>query len=171
MDYSYIDKLLERYWQGETSVEEEEMLRTFFRQRELPSRFEPYRRLFAYEDVAASEHLGAEFDERMLRMIEPGEQHVVRARHISVAARLRPFLKAAASEAVVLTIGGAIEHSFRNENAATPDFNYATYKDTYKDPQVAAEKVSSSLRDMSEELQRQQSADSARAIGKDKSVQ
>ena len=110
MDYSYIDKLLERYWQGETSVEEEEMLRTFFRQRELPSRFEPYRRLFAYEDVAASEHLGAEFDERMLRMIEPGEQHVVRARHISVAARLRPFLKAAASVAVVLTIGGAIEH-------------------------------------------------------------
>jgi hypothetical protein len=71
----------------------------------------------------------------------------------------------------VLTIGGAIEHSFRNENAATPDFNYATYKDTYKDPQVAAEKVSSSLRDMSEELQRQQSADSARAIGIDKSVQ
>ena len=40
MDYSFIDKLLERYWQCATSLEEEEMLKAFFRQKEIPQRFE-----------------------------------------------------------------------------------------------------------------------------------
>ena len=30
MDYKYIEQLLERYWQCETSVEEESELRAFF---------------------------------------------------------------------------------------------------------------------------------------------
>ena len=50
MDYSFIDKLLERYWQCATSLEEEEMLKAFFRQKEIPQRFEQYRSLFNYED-------------------------------------------------------------------------------------------------------------------------
>ena len=40
MDYSFIDKLLERYWQCATSLEEEEKLKAFFRQKEIPQRFE-----------------------------------------------------------------------------------------------------------------------------------
>ena len=94
MDYSFIDKLLERYWQCATSLEEEEMLKAFFRQKEIPQRFEQYRSLFNYEDLAASEHLGADFDEKMIRMVE---QPVVRARRIPFAVRFRPFFKAAAA--------------------------------------------------------------------------
>ena len=30
MDYKYINQLLDRYWKCETSLEEEEILRTFF---------------------------------------------------------------------------------------------------------------------------------------------
>ena len=90
MDYSFIDKLLERYWQCATSLEEEEMLKAFFRQKEIPQRFEQYRSLFNYEDLAASEHLGADFDEKMIRMVE---QPVVRARRIPFAVRFRPFFK------------------------------------------------------------------------------
>lgn len=172
MDYSYIDRLLESYWNGSTSIEEEEMLRAFFRQEEIPARFEPYRSIFAYEDAAAEEHLGADFDEKMLRLTAGESQPVVKARHISVSLRLRPLFKAAAAVAIVLTLGGAVQHSFRSGNTATPDFNYATYKDTYKDPQVAAEKVSTSLRDMSEGLREELSADSARNMpSADKSVQ
>ena len=32
MDYKYIEQLLERYWQGETSLQEEAILRSFFSQ-------------------------------------------------------------------------------------------------------------------------------------------
>ena len=37
MDYKYIEQLLERYWNCETSVEEEQILRIFFQQKELPA--------------------------------------------------------------------------------------------------------------------------------------
>ena len=40
MDYKYIEQLLERYWKCETSLEEEQILRTFFRQEEIPAPFE-----------------------------------------------------------------------------------------------------------------------------------
>ena len=117
MDYSYIDKLLERYWQCGTSQEEEEMLKAFFRQKSIPQRFEPYRSLFNYED------------------------------------------------------GNAAQHSFNNNGTTAPDYNYATYKDTYEDPQVAYDKVSSALKDMSDGLRQQVREDSAARIDNTKSVQ
>jgi hypothetical protein len=32
MDYKYIEQLMERYWNAETSMEEESILRSFFSQ-------------------------------------------------------------------------------------------------------------------------------------------
>ena len=32
MDYKYIEQLMERYWNAETSLEEESILRSFFSQ-------------------------------------------------------------------------------------------------------------------------------------------
>ena len=36
MDYKYIEQLLERYWTCETTLEEEQILHTFFLQENLP---------------------------------------------------------------------------------------------------------------------------------------
>ena len=36
MDYKYIEQLLERYFNAETSLEEESILRTFFSQTDVP---------------------------------------------------------------------------------------------------------------------------------------
>ena len=46
MDYKYINQLLDRYWKAETSLEEEEILRAFFSQDELPAELKPYQALF-----------------------------------------------------------------------------------------------------------------------------
>ena len=48
MDYKYIEQLLERYWNCETSLEEEDILRTFFSQKDIPAELLPYQALFAY---------------------------------------------------------------------------------------------------------------------------
>ena len=36
MDYKYIEQLLENYWNCETSTEEEQILRSFFSQKDVP---------------------------------------------------------------------------------------------------------------------------------------
>ena len=51
MDYKYIEQLLERYWKCETSLEEEEILRTFFSQKDVPASLLPYKDLFTYEQT------------------------------------------------------------------------------------------------------------------------
>ena len=47
MDYKYIEQLLERYWECETSLEEENILRTFFSQDNIPVSLLRYKSLFS----------------------------------------------------------------------------------------------------------------------------
>ena len=70
MDYKYIEQLLERYWNCETSLEEEQILRSFFRQKEVPAHLLRYKQLFAYQDVEKEKGLGDDFDTRILTRIE-----------------------------------------------------------------------------------------------------
>ena len=46
MDYKYIEQLLERYWKAETSIEEEDILRAFFSQQDIPAALKQYQPLF-----------------------------------------------------------------------------------------------------------------------------
>ena len=61
---------MERFWKCETSQEEEGILRAFFRQKDIPQSLEPYRSLFVYEDEAKETKLGADFDEKILKLVE-----------------------------------------------------------------------------------------------------
>lgn len=163
MDYKYIEQLLERYWNCETSTAEEELLRTFFRQTDLPEHLMRYRDLFVYQQVCAETvALGDDFDTRLLARVE---RQSVKARTISWSSRLRPLYKAAAVVAILLTLGTAIQHAIQGEDsAAVADYNYATYSDTYNDPQVALEEASSALERISEGLRATMAADSLQAL-------
>ena len=46
MDYNKIDQLLNQYWEGETSLEEEQFLRDFFQQENIPPHLQSYAPLF-----------------------------------------------------------------------------------------------------------------------------
>ena len=117
MDYKYIDQLLERYWQGETSLEEEQILRSFFSQTDVPEELRKYRPLFIYEQAQPKTcRLGDDFDERMMSLIaEPAK---VKARRITMRERLAPFYKAAAVVAIVLTLSNAAQFSFHSDGTA-----------------------------------------------------
>lgn len=116
MDYKYIEQLLERYWQCETSLEEEEILRAFFSQPDVPAELRQYGSLFAYahDERQAESPLGSDFDERVMSMVE--EMTPVKARHISIASRLKPLLKAAAVVAVVVSVGSLMQLPFSGES-------------------------------------------------------
>ena len=95
MDYKYIEQLLERYWNCETSLEEEEILRTFFSQKEVPAELRRYASLFAYEHQEVRDDvLDDDFDARMMEKIGKAPQ------------------KARAVVAIFLTLGNAAQRAF-----------------------------------------------------------
>ena len=106
MDYKYIEQLLERYFQCETTLKEEEILRSFFTQEDVPVWLTRYQTLFTYE-AQKEQLLDENFDERIMTMIEQREP--VKARVVTLTQRLMPLIKAAAAVAVILTIGNAAQ--------------------------------------------------------------
>lgn len=104
MDYKYIEQLLERYWKGETTLQEETILKAFFSQPDIPENLRKYCDLFAYETEKA-DALGDGFDARILEMV--GE--APKAKTVTLTSRLMPLFKAAAIVAIVLTLGNAAQ--------------------------------------------------------------
>ena len=120
MDYKYIEQLLERYWQGETTLQEESILRSFFSQQDIPEQLRKFQPLFTLE---REEPLGDDFDERMLAMT--GEE-MPKAKIVSLTSRLKPLFKAAAIVAILLTLGNAAQAPW-NYGWEDPKDEYAKF--------------------------------------------
>lgn len=157
MDYKYIEQLLERYWQCQTSLEEEAILRAFFSQTEVPANLRPYKGLFAGERLLQDARLDDAFDAKVLSMIEESEP--VKARRITWSRRLMPLYKAAASVAIILTLGNTAQHSFRGQSTGS-DYNYENYQESYNDPAMAYDQVSDALQMVSQGLSETMKEDS-----------
>jgi hypothetical protein len=124
MDYKYIEQLMERYWQGETTLQEEAILRNFFSQPDnldIPESLRKYQPLFALEK---EEPLGDDFDARILGMIE--EEAQPKAKVVTLTSRLMPLFKAAAIVAILLTLGNAAQAPW-NYGWDNPKDEYAKF--------------------------------------------
>lgn len=128
MDYKYIEQLLEQYFNAETTLEEEDILRSFFRQADIPAEMQQWKALFTTQE----ETLGEDFDVRILSMIEQENNResvattIVKARRVTLRHRLMPLFKAAAVVAIILTLGGAMQAPFDNSWNTLDD--YANYQ-------------------------------------------
>ena len=71
MDFKYIEQLLERYWQCDTSLEEEAQLRAFFSRSDVPAHLLRYKDLFVYQQLQQEAGLDEDFDARVLAEVEP----------------------------------------------------------------------------------------------------
>jgi hypothetical protein len=131
MDYKFIEQLVERYFEGQTTLQEEEILRIFFSQEELPAGMESVAALFAMEQTDRQmEMLSEDFDARMLEMIGKETQEpktlTVKAKTISFTQRLIPLFKAAAIVAIILTLGNAAQAPW-DRGYDDPKAEYARY--------------------------------------------
>ena len=121
MDYKYIEQLLDKSFECNTTLEEEQILRAFFAQEDVPVHLLPYQEFFTSQSFGKNvESLGENFDQRVLSII--GEEKVnepqhVKARKVSLNKRLRPLYKAAACVAVVLAIGQAAQMPYYKSEA------------------------------------------------------
>ena len=152
MDYKYIEQLLERYWEGETTLQEESILRTFFSQPDIPENLRKFQPLFAYE-LQKEDPLGDDFDARILEQI--GEAPV--AKTVSLKDRLMPLFKAAAIVAIILTLGNAAQAPW----------------DIWEDPRGAYVKAQEELADTVNVLttiQAENVSDTIQSLAKEKST-
>ena len=116
MDYKYIEQLLECYFDCKTTLQEEQILRSFFAQEDVPAHLAHYASLFNYEAEAKSETLGEEFDKRLMAQIAAEDKPKMRI--IRQSTRLfAPFFKAAAVVAMALTIGNAADSAIGEHEA------------------------------------------------------
>lgn len=162
MDYKYIEQLLEKYYGGETSLEEEKVLRAFFSQRSVPSHLEKHKVLFdLMAREAAIEPLDTDFDQKVMGAIG-SERPRVKAVRIRLRDRMMPLLKSVATVAVIVALATAAQMAFQ-DNAADDEPNYSGYTDTYSDPAAAYNEVSGALMLISQGISRA-SADSVVAM-------
>ena len=158
MDYRYIEQLLDRYFAGETSLEEEETLRNALARddEEMPQSLKQWVPLMAAMNEQPT--LDDSFDQRILAMTEEAPQ--VKARTISLAQRLRPLFGAAAVVAILLTLSQAINQSLRSNDIWVDVSDYATVKQVSDDAVVAFDQTSDSLRLAKDEMTPASPADS-----------
>ena len=144
MDYKYIEQLLERYFEGTTTLDEEQALRTFFAQEhdDMPEELEQWAPLFAVVNERPA--LDEDFDKRMLAMTV--EAAPVKARTISLAQRLRPLFGAAAVVAILLTLSQAINQSLRSNDIWVDADRYAKVKQVTDEAAVAYDQLGDSLK-------------------------
>jgi len=138
-----IRKLLERFYLGETSLEEEKMLQDYFSSSSIPEELLPDRDLFrsmrnAAESVAVPEGL----NQKILNVIDLQERKVVRTRRISV------FSLSGLAAGLLIFI--ALYAGYFKADSRTAMAQEMT--DTYENPQDAYEEAKRTLAYVSAKL-------------------
>jgi hypothetical protein len=133
MEKAILISLLEKYWQAETTVEEEEALRRYFaEEKDIGAGLEGYRALFAYYSEETRVSAGADLGERILQRLGIAEAPVR-------AFRWGVFSAAAAIVLVVVSV-----FLLQPQRSSTKR-DIAAMQDTYEDPEQALAAVRHAL--------------------------
>lgn len=116
MNYDYIEQLIKRYWEAETTQEEEEILRAFFAQQDVPEHLQQYAPYFSALQQHSKAALSADFESRVLSRVEQAPR-VVEPLPLTLFDRVRPYFRAAAAVAIVVLIGSSVDHGMKRHAA------------------------------------------------------
>ena len=106
-----IKQLLEKYWQGKTSLEEEKQLQDFFSGNDIPKEWKKYRPLFVWKDKQKAISI---------------DKKAVTLQKKSIFVHLYPALKMAVSVLIMLTVGIGFYTHYRQEQAMDKMFSKTT---------------------------------------------
>ena len=82
MDSNKVKILLEKYWDGESSLEEETQLRAYFQGNQIEDELKPYQPLFQFFHVEHEKHLTTDFDEKLIQNLQRTEREAPRVRSL-----------------------------------------------------------------------------------------
>jgi hypothetical protein len=131
MDFKQRDELLQKYWNCESSLEEEKMLREYFGSNDIPEQFNDTAALFRYFDEAKKKSLNdLAFDGQVMLKVNPRPAQMKRLVYNT--------MRIAAGLAVVIAATWFIRTEVRQ---TIPQ----EVVDTYDDPQLAFEETKKAL--------------------------
>ena len=132
MESQKMNELLEKYWQGETTLEEEAKLRQYFREHEPPAHLRPVAALFQHYE--APPRLSQDFDQQIEVQLRGGK----------VISMWPTLLRIAA--VVAIFIAGALwmKRTYLEETPVAAPMAVVT-TDTYEDPEKAYEEAKQAL--------------------------
>ncbi len=136
MDSNHIEHLLEKYWACETSLEEEEEIKKFFQQGNIPEHLQAHKPLFKYLDQEGSEEvLDAHFDHTILEVIAEDKQ----GKQVYVKTWYQPYMKVAAVVLVLVVASFALTRFLNQQEEPI------LVADTYDSPEDAFEETKRAL--------------------------
>lgn len=84
MSHKEITQLLDRYFEGETTLQEEAQLRTFFNRKDVPESLRSYQPMFQFFEAERNVKLDDVFEERLLQQLEQQTQPRLQVRYLRV---------------------------------------------------------------------------------------
>lgn len=144
-----IQKLIDKYYSGESSREEELALQHFFSQPDVPEEFAAEKAFFQAlhtPEMLVPAHLEA----RLKRQTEGWQ----RLENTFTQRTRKNFIKWVSATAACLVLVGGIASLWlhKEENPAMPRSDYVAQKDTYKTPEEAGKAAHEALKIFSEAL-------------------
>jgi hypothetical protein len=140
MDSSRIEELLKRYWNCETSLEEENELRTFFQGKNIPEQLRETAGLFQYfESQKKKSSNDAAFDNQVILNVK-----TVRSKTVKL---LYNSMRIAAGIAVLMVAIWFMRDEIKGTTTT------AQVEDTYDDPKLAFEETKKALLIISKSFQ------------------
>lgn len=128
-----IDNLLEKYWMGETSLEEEKQLRTFFQSSELSENYEALRPLFVGTEVTEMPEISAATEAKWLKTFDQLEGPAKQEGKVISMQPKRNWFRVAAVAIILLATGYFI---YNNANEYE-DQQYAETMEAYEETKRA----------------------------------
>lgn len=143
MDYKKIDELLDKYWECQTSLDEEAILKEYFNSNNVNEKHSSVASLFQYYvDEKKQTTLDAGFDEKVLTSLNSIGGFNVKKEPVRQTKIIKFFgdvLKVAAVGLILITAGYFIKEEVEKEDAQP------LLTDTFEDPQKAFEETKKAL--------------------------
>ena len=132
MDSEKLDELINKYWNCETSVEEEQQLQAYFRSASIPEQLKETALLFQYFDEQKRKSLtDVSFDSAVIRKINPPKKG-------KLTSLLYNSMRIAAGIVVLILAVWLVRMEVRENSPADME-------DTYDDPKMAFEETKKAL--------------------------
>jgi hypothetical protein len=132
MDSKKIEELLNKYWNCESSLEEEQQLREFFRQQEIPQQWNETAGLFRYFDLHKKKELkDPSFERTVMNKVDSGREGKTRSLVLNT-------MRMAAGISVLMVAIWFAHQEIKKTNSTE-------VVDTYDDPKLAFEETKKAL--------------------------